>query len=92
MSSVTVPRATAAKHWVCCRQHFSLIIAYHTTQVLTGCDNNKHVNVDPIGVGKFMPSAAIQSDMGLRLPWQYQRIEICRQCGFVDRPDHGVGK
>ena len=23
MSSATVPRATAAKHWVCCRQRFS---------------------------------------------------------------------
>ena len=32
-----------------------------------------------LGVGTFTLNAAIQGDMGLWLPWTYQRIEICTQ-------------
>ena len=32
-----------------------------------------------LGVGKFTPSAAVQGDMGVRVPWQHQCEEIARQ-------------
>ena len=45
-------------------------------------------------VGKFTPNA-VQGDMVLWLPWQYQRIKICRQSHngvglFVNMPDHWI--
>ena len=46
-----------------------------------------------LGVGKFTPNAAIQGDMGVRLPWQFQKLEICRQwCRFVNMPDQRLNK
>jgi hypothetical protein len=32
-----------------------------------------------LGVSKFTPNAAVQGDMGVRVPWQQQKLEIARQ-------------
>ena len=46
-----------------------------------------------LGVGKFTPNAAVQGDVGLRLPWQHQKLEMCRQwCRFVNMIDNRVNK
>ena len=38
-----------------------------------------------LGVGKFTPNAAVQGDIGLRVPWQHQKVEICRHyCRLVN--------
>ena len=36
-----------------------------------------------LGVNKFTPNAAVQGDMGVRVPWQHQNVEIARRfCRF----------
>ena len=46
-----------------------------------------------LGVSKFTPNAAVQGDMGLRVPWQYQMLEVCRQWArFVNMSNDRVNK
>ena len=46
-----------------------------------------------LGVGKFTPNAAVQGDIGLRVPWQHQMIEMCRQwCRFINMSNERVNK
>ena len=46
-----------------------------------------------LGVNKFTPNAAIQGDMGVRVPWQHQKLEIARQwCRLVNMSDSRVNK
>ena len=36
-----------------------------------------------LGVNKYTPNAAVGGDMGVKVPWQHQNIEIARQwCRF----------
>ncbi len=32
-----------------------------------------------LGVNKYTPNAAVRGDMGLRVPWHHQHIELARQ-------------
>ena len=46
-----------------------------------------------LGVGKFTPNAAVQGDMGLKVPWQYQRVEMCRMwCRLVNMSEDRLNK
>ena len=46
-----------------------------------------------LGVNKYTPNVAIQGDMGLRVPWQHQWIEIIRQwCRVHDMQDVRLNK
>ena len=46
-----------------------------------------------LGVGKFTPNAAVQGDMGLRTPWQHQKLEVCRQwCRLINMSNERMNK
>ena len=46
-----------------------------------------------LGVKKFTPNAAVQGDMGVRVPWQHQCDEIARQwCRVRNMTEHRCNK
>lgn len=46
-----------------------------------------------LGVNKYSPNVAIQGDMGTRVPWQHQWLEIARQwCRICDMSDDRLNK
>ena len=46
-----------------------------------------------LGVNKYTPNAAVRGDMGVKVPWQHQNIEIARQwCKFSNMSDTRLNK
>ena len=46
-----------------------------------------------LGVSKYTPNAAVRGDMGTRVPWQHQKLELARQwCRLANMPNGRINK